>query len=145
VLVEVDLSGNGICEAGARALAAGIAGSSSLAAVILDNNSIREEGGLVVKAAVEQNRGAVRGRAAGGVLAAWRGTGAEPMWGAASIARLRTMQGAATKAGVQLGRKRRPEAMGTGRCGRRRHISRVRGQGSGACCESEPLHSNQTM
>lgn len=40
-LVDVDLSGNGITSEGAAALAAGVAASESLAAILIDNNDIR--------------------------------------------------------------------------------------------------------
>ncbi len=43
-LVDVDLCGNSISVEGAKALAQGITASTSLAAVALDNNDLREEG-----------------------------------------------------------------------------------------------------
>jgi hypothetical protein len=46
--VDVDLSGNGITKEGAAALAGGMAASPSLAALALDNNDVRDEGGKEV-------------------------------------------------------------------------------------------------
>lgn len=43
--MDVDFCGNGVTSVGAIALAAGITASNSLAAVALDNNDLREEGG----------------------------------------------------------------------------------------------------
>ncbi len=51
-LVDVDLSGNLICVEGAKVLAGGIGASTSLAAVALDNNDLREEGGQAFLQAV---------------------------------------------------------------------------------------------
>lgn len=59
-MVDVDLSGNQISMFGAPALAAGIGKSVSLAAIVLDNNDIREEGGKRLLEAAEENKGLVK-------------------------------------------------------------------------------------
>lgn len=58
-LVELTASGNGIGVQGAIDLASGICMSESLAAVFLDQNDFRSEGGLAMKDAVERNKGLV--------------------------------------------------------------------------------------
>lgn len=59
-LGDVDMCGNQITLIGIGPLAAGIAASSSLAAVALDNNDAREEGGQKLLEAVQKNKGIVQ-------------------------------------------------------------------------------------
>ncbi|GIL45808.1 hypothetical protein Vafri_2957 [Volvox africanus] len=58
-LVDVDLSGNQITLEGLRGLAEGIASSATLAAIVLDNNDLRTEGGKELLHAVDRNKGIV--------------------------------------------------------------------------------------
>jgi hypothetical protein len=58
-LVELSASGNSIGSEGAITISAGIGLSESLAAVFLDQNDFRSEGGLAMKDAVEHNKGLV--------------------------------------------------------------------------------------
>eukprot|EP00798_Chlamydomonas_sp_ICE-L_P029024 gene29025-32221_t len=53
------MCGNGISVVGAIELAAGVGASRSLAAISLDNNDVREEGGQALLKAVEENKGLV--------------------------------------------------------------------------------------
>lgn len=64
--VDVDVSGNTITLEGARLLADGVAASTTLAAITLDNNDLREEGGQVGEDAVALGRQGCCGQGGGG-------------------------------------------------------------------------------